>query len=292
MPLCTTTSLPVSPSPLPPPGKGAAAADNLVQLSGLNLGETKLSGSILNENNPFTYSVAVSATTQCDELFSPDGHSTTGLAPTLMLKVEQQRGFQQEVAFVAAWFLVALVLLLAEVGGGSTRELGWEGGGRVGKGGRGVVQSEGRGCASIGGKYFGRRMRAGVGGRGVAQLVLAVVVLSGTWQGTTGALSELAEKCWNLYTYDEAVCGGDGLQSCWDASNENVFVCAEFVSCGVQCTAGGECTASTCCNVVIPKLDPLKITKICGTTDTGSEPNQCSASELAAGTCSVCTQGK
>ena len=48
---------------------------------------------------------------------------------------------------------------------------------------------------------------------------------------------ELAEKCWNLDDYDEAVCGGDGLQSCWDDANYDAFVCAEFASCGVQCTA-------------------------------------------------------
>ena len=55
---------------------------------------------------------------------------------------------------------------------------------------------------------------------------------------------------------------------------------------GSQCF----CTASTCCEVAIPKLDPLKLTKIAGAT--GSQSHQCSTSELAAGTCSVCTQGK
>ena len=56
--------------------------------------------------------------------------------------------------------------------------------------------------------------------------------------------------------------------------------------------SAAECTASTCCNVVIPTLDPLKITKIVGSTSTGSSSYQCSTSELAAGTCGVCNQGK
>ena len=62
------------------------------------------------------------------------------------------------------------------------------------------------------------------------------------------------------------------------------------VSSGGAGVSAADCTASTCCNVVIPKLDPLKLTKI--TSTTGSQSYQCSTSELAAGTCSVCTQGK
>ena len=44
------------------------------------------------------------------------------------------------------------------------------------------------------------------------------------------------------------------------------------------------------CEVLIPKLDPLNITKIAGST--GSKWYQCSDSGLAAGTCGVCNQGK
>jgi hypothetical protein len=47
----------------------------------------------------------------------------------------------------------------------------------------------------------------------------------------------LAAQCWNLDTYDAVVCGGTGLQPCWDLSGEDSFDCAVFASCGVDCGA-------------------------------------------------------
>ena len=88
--------------------------------------------------------------------------------------------------------------------------------------------------------------------------------------------------------------GGLGPHSARASSHRRCWlhVRSAMVGLAVVSSAGGagvsaaECTASTCCNVVIPTLDPLKLTKIV------SFSGQCSASELAAGTCGFCNQGK
>ena len=54
-------------------------------------------------------------------------------------------------------------------------------------------------------------------------------------KGNTSIDADTAERCWNLDTYDSAVCGGTGLQPCWDLSGDNTFDCTEFASCGVDC---------------------------------------------------------
>jgi Leucine-rich repeat (LRR) protein len=80
---------------------------------------------------------------------------------------------------------------------------------------------------------------------------------------------------------------------CW-LHVRSAIVGLAVMSLGGAKVSAAECAASTCCNVAIPKLDPLKITKICSSrgTSIGSAMNQCSASELAAGTCSrVCEMG-
>jgi hypothetical protein len=70
-------------------------------------------------------------------------------------------------------------------------------------------------------------------------IVLACFLLPGVTAYTS---STVAEACWNLYDYDDATCGGDSsLQSCWDNSDENNFICSEFASCNVLC-AGVTCT--------------------------------------------------
>ena len=63
------------------------------------------------------------------------------------------------------------------------------------------------------------------------------------WRGNTSTGADTAERCWNLDTYDYAVCGGTGLQPCWDLSDDNTFDCTEFASCGVDC-AGESCEAT------------------------------------------------
>ena len=44
-----------------------------------------------------------------------------------------------------------------------------------------------------------------------------------------------AQTCWNLDTYDAAQCGGSQLKTCWENAGVEVFKCAEFEACGVQC---------------------------------------------------------
>jgi hypothetical protein len=56
-----------------------------------------------------------------------------------------------------------------------------------------------------------------------------------------------AERCWNLDTYDEGVCGGSELIPCFNASDDDVFYCAEFTACGVKCS--DEKIAEQCWNL-------------------------------------------
>jgi hypothetical protein len=124
--------------------------------------------------------------------------------------LEQQRGLQQEVAFVAAWFLVALVLLAA-VGVGETEQEEEEENGRV--------------AAVV---------------RRPTYLLFWSTVLSIVSVGGVGVASASSHRRWlrSAMIGFAVVSSGGGV--------------------GVS---AAECTASTCCEVAIPKL-PLTTTRI------------------------------
>jgi hypothetical protein len=139
--------------------------------------------------------------------------------------LEQQRGLQQEVAFVAAWFLVALVLLAAVGVGEKERE---------------KEEESGRVVAVV---------------RRPTYLLFGSTVLSIVSVGSVGVASVLRAAGGGLCPRGaRALSRRRWLQS--------AMICFAVVSsgCGVGVSAA-ECTANTCCEVAIPKL-PLTTTTI------------------------------
>ena len=192
-----------------------------------------------------------------------------------------------------------------ERGGVSSVVGTWGGGGGRGQGFFAIGGDGGRGA---GGASMGRRLVAAmvvgvVGGGGWLGVEAGCTACDASGNCNYGELLEHHQKNCNCPAKIKAASGNCGLPGnictqhshCQSGKCPNGKCCKASTSC-YGCDTSGNClplkicTASTCCNVVIPTLDPLKLTKIAGAT--GSKSYQCSTSELAAGTCGVCTQGK